>query len=804
MDSNDSSANTTKTFGDAAAPAAATSDDEHLTVSSSSEDKDKKSAEKRRQDLFRRQEMRKESRSRPSAAGSSQRTPGARSTSATSSRKVITDSVKKKSGESTPPTRKSPRGSPSAPQASSSRDEAQGAPRGSPPRDLLYGQSHGVDANTVKELQAKLAEMTQEDEGATWRIIQLERERDNALALVRHVHERHLSEIHQQEARQQLRERHLQVSEQEIRVQQEQAQELRNEATQAVLQIGQQSQGEMFDMAKEYQKITQMMHHKAAENSALRSDLRFAEQLMMEAKEAMERSEAQEAFAVNEIQHSKHALFLEEQRAQATNQEFQRLRDIASEEITAERQRYDQLEVSQRPVLPSLHEEIVSLRTEISAQNSELRATKAELHVASARSSEWEHAGNSVGFPSTHVSHTPVTVISPAGSNSRNESNHGTPDKVIESSIPPAPQGPPVRYGPDPPVTYGPGGPTINNSGMSSFRDFADGLFRTKTKTTINWGAPMYTLEQAFPPPLFKGESKPVPYQQDVRNADSSRVDPPPGLSSSVNQASSSTSLAAPEPRASSPQCIGVLDEIRQKLLRDANGTPATTQAANIPTGSGDNSDEPAKGGQPEGGGDNARSAMGEPNDADKSDEIRQLIAELTRARKSEERMRKERNDWKGWAETFESDLEESRKGKEEPPNDGSRDDTSKGTGGPSYDSSGGGGNDGGGGDGGDPGGGDDAANSTSRKPGDNDPNGGDPPGDETNIEGAANDKPRISRREADKVTVPPFPKVLNLDAWKAATTTNVLAACADPHQEDWVRWLQEAYKPFPDIEKLE
>ena len=52
-------------------------------------------------------------------------------------------------------------------------------------------------------------------------------------------------------------------------------------------------------------------------------------------------------------------------------------------------------------------------------------------------------------------------------------------------------------------------------------------------------------------------------------------------------------------------------------------------------------------------------------------------------------------------------------------------------------------------------------------------------------------------------MVVPPFPKVLNLDAWKAATTTNVLAACADPHQEDWVRWLQEAYKPFPDIEKL-
>ena len=125
-------------------------------------------------------------------------------------------------------------------------------------------------------------------------------------------------------------------------MQQEQVQELRNEATQAVLQIGQQSQGEMFDMAKEYQKITQMMHHKAAENSALRSDLRFAEQLMMDAKEAMERSEAQESFAVNESQQSKQALFIEEKRAQATNQEFQKLREIAFEDITAERQRYVQ------------------------------------------------------------------------------------------------------------------------------------------------------------------------------------------------------------------------------------------------------------------------------------------------------------------------------------------------------------------------------------------------------------------------------------------------------------------------------
>ena len=165
--------------------------------------------------------------------------------------------------------------------------------------------------------------------------------------------------------------------------------------------------------------------------------------------------------------------------------------------------------------------------------------------------------------------------------------------------------------------------------------------------------------------------------------------------------------------------------------------------------------------------------------------------------------MRRERNDWKGWAKTFENELEESRKGKEEPPNDEIQDGTNKGAGGPSYGGGDGGDNDRDGGDGGGPGDGDDATNPGGWRPGGNDPNGGDPPGDGTDAADVANDKPKISRREADKVAVPPFPKVLNLDAWKAATTTNVLAACADPHQEDWVRWLQEAYKPFPDIEKL-
>ena len=62
---------------------------------------------------------------------------------------------------------------------------------------------------------------------------------------------------------------------------------------------------------------------------------------------------------------------------------------------------------------------------------------------------------------------------------------------------------------------------------------------------------------------------------------------------------------------------------------------------------------------------------------------------------------------------------------------------------------------------------------------------------------------PKISRREADKINIPAFPKVTHLDAWQAAVTTNVLAACADTNQSDWIKWLQESFKPMPDVEGL-
>ena len=49
------------------------------------------------------------------------------------------------------------------------------------------------------------------------------------------------------------------------------------------------------------------------------------------------------------------------------------------------------------------------------------------------------------------------------------------------------------------------------------------------------------------------------------------------------------------------------------------------------------------------------------------------------------------------------------------------------------------------------------------------------------------NDRPRISRKEAEKVNVPPWPKITKLDGWKMALTMNVTNASADPDIEVWM-----------------
>ena len=63
-----------------------------------------------------------------------------------------------------------------------------------------------------------------------------------------------------------------------------------------------------------------------------------------------------------------------------------------------------------------------------------------------------------------------------------------------------------------------------------------------------------------------------------------------------------------------------------------------------------------------------------------------------------------------------------------------------------------------------------------------------------------SSDKSKISRKEADKVVVPPWPKSHDLGSWKSQLLSNVLSACADTDQDVWISWLNEAFVLNPDI----
>ena len=65
------------------------------------------------------------------------------------------------------------------------------------------------------------------------------------------------------------------------------------------------------------------------------------------------------------------------------------------------------------------------------------------------------------------------------------------------------------------------------------------------------------------------------------------------------------------------------------------------------------------------------------------------------------------------------------------------------------------------------------------------------------------NDRPRISRKEAERVSIPAWPKIHQLDTWKMQLLMNVLSACADPDTDAWTKWLEQALGLNPDLDLL-
>ena len=166
-------------------------------------------------------------------------------------------------------------------------------------------------------------------------------------------------------------------------------------------------------------------------------------------------------------------------------------------------------------------------------------------------------------------------------------------------------------------------------------------------------------------------------------------------------------------------------------------------------------------------------------------EQIAELRTEMEKAQKAEQRLRLDRDEWRLVAEN----LQAPSGG-----NDGDEDEDHDDVGDPpAYDTRGADPSP-------DPDGGNDDGNPP-RKPGkgrDPDPPDGDDPdgGDDPEVT-----EVKISRREADKVVVPSFPTVTHLDNWMAQCIANVLSACADPNQEEWMRWLSPAFRPNPGIE---
>ena len=64
-------------------------------------------------------------------------------------------------------------------------------------------------------------------------------------------------------------------------------------------------------------------------------------------------------------------------------------------------------------------------------------------------------------------------------------------------------------------------------------------------------------------------------------------------------------------------------------------------------------------------------------------------------------------------------------------------------------------------------------------------------------------ERPRISRKEAERVSIPTWPKIHQLDNWKMQLLMNVLSACADPDTDAWTKWLEQSLGLNPDLNSL-
>ena len=53
----------------------------------------------------------------------------------------------------------------------------------------------------------------------------------------------------------------------------------------------------------------------------------------------------------------------------------------------------------------------------------------------------------------------------------------------------------------------------------------------------------------------------------------------------------------------------------------------------------------------------------------------------------------------------------------------------------------------------------------------------------------------KISRKEDEKINIPAWPKIHDLEVWKSQVVAAVVTASGDEKQEDWIQWLSDAFR---------
>ena len=62
----------------------------------------------------------------------------------------------------------------------------------------------------------------------------------------------------------------------------------------------------------------------------------------------------------------------------------------------------------------------------------------------------------------------------------------------------------------------------------------------------------------------------------------------------------------------------------------------------------------------------------------------------------------------------------------------------------------------------------------------------------------------KISRKEHEKIVISAWPKIHDLEVWKAYVVAAIVTASGDERQDDWINWLSCAFKSPLDLDPLE